>query len=314
MEILLANPRSFCAGVDRAIAMVEQAVARFGGPIYVHHEIVHNKFVLDDLRAKGAIFVESLDEVPPGSILIFDAHGVSAAVRREATARGLTVFDATCPLVAKIHLEVAKFRQLGKEIVLIGHAGSAESIGILGQVSDGIHLVQTLCDVARLQVADPEKLAWVTQTTLSVDDTAAIIAALKARFPLITGPRKEDICYATQNRQNAVKFMAPLCDLVIVVGSANSSNTNRLRDVALKASVDSYRIDGAGELRSEWLVGKKRIGVTAGASAPEVSVREVVVRLKELGAASVRELNGVHETVTFTMPKGFSPEKCTLAN
>lgn len=251
--------------------------------------------------------------MPPGSTLIFDAHGVSKAVRREAAARRLTAFDATCPLVTKIHVEVAKLRQQGKEIVPIGHAGSAESIGIIGQVNDGIHLVETVDDVARLRPADAENLKWVTQTTLSVDDTAAIIAALKVRFRSITGPKKDDICYATQNRQNAVKFMAPLCDLVIVVGSANSSNTNRLRDVAANAGVDSYRIDRVDELRSEWLSGKLRIGVTGGASAPEVLVREVIARLKELGAASVREINGTEETVTFPMSKRFSRGKSTLA-
>jgi 4-hydroxy-3-methylbut-2-enyl diphosphate reductase len=313
MEVLLANPRSFCAGVDRAVAIVEQTLSRFGAPIYVHHEIVHNKFVLDDLRAKGAVFVESLDDVPSGSTLVFDAHGVSKAVRQGATSRGLATIDATCPLVTKIHVEVAKLRQRGKEIVLIGHARSAESIGILGQVDGGIHLVETVDDVTRLDPVDGANLGWVTQTTLSVDDTAAIIAALKARFPAITGPKKDDICYATQNRQNAVKFMAPVCDLVIVVGSANSSNTNRLRDVAANAGVESHRIDRVDELRPEWLAGKLRVGITGGASAPEILIREVIARLKEWGSASVREIDGTAETVTFPMPKGIARGKSTLS-
>jgi 4-hydroxy-3-methylbut-2-enyl diphosphate reductase len=313
MEVLLAKPRSFCAGVDRAVAIVEQTLERHRAPVYVHHEIVHNKFVLDDLRSKGAVFVETVDEVPDGSVLIFDAHGVSKAVRLAAAARHLTTIDATCPLVNKIHAEVAVLRQQGKEIILIGHARSAESIGILGQVPDGIHLVETLDDAARLSPADTENLGWVTQTTLSMDDTAEIIAVLKARFPRITGPKKDDICYATQNRQNAVRFIAPLCDLVLIVGSDNSSNTNRLHEVAAHAGVESHRIDGVDELRSEWLAGKSRIGVAGSASAPERLITAIVVRLKEWGAANVREILAVDETVVFAMPKGFSRDKSTLS-
>lgn len=303
-EVLLAQPRGFCAGVERAIEIVEQALARFGAPIYVRHEVVHNKFVVDDLRTKGAVFVEELDEVPPGSTVIFSAHGVSQAVRAEAEARGLTVFDATCPLVTKVHMEVARMRDQGREIIMIGHRGHPEVEGTMGQVKDGVHLVETVADVAALQVANPALLAYVTQTTLSVDDAAGIVDALKTRFPAIVGPRKDDICYATQNRQDAVKFMTPQVDLVLVVGSTNSSNSNRLREVAALRGVPAYLVDNAEGIDPAWLEGKQRIGVTAGASAPEVLVASVIDRLKTLGARSVRPLDGVIEKVTFPLPKG----------
>ena len=304
MDVILANPRGFCAGVDRAIAIVEQALAQFGAPIYVRHEVVHNKFVVDDLKAKGAVFVEELDEVPKGATVVFSAHGVSKAVRADADARGLVVFDATCPLVTKVHVEVAKMREQGRDIVMIGHAGHPEVEGTMGQVDSGIHLVDSVDDVARLSVRDPERLAYVTQTTLSVDDAAAIVDALKARFPAIVGPKRDDICYATQNRQDAVKALVPQVDAVIVVGSPNSSNSNRLREVAAHRGVPAWMIDRAEELRPEWVAGKRRVGVTAGASAPEVLVRQVIARLKEMGAMGVTELNGVVEGVTFPMPKG----------
>ena len=302
-EILLANPRGFCAGVERAIEIVEQALARFGAPIYVRHEVVHNKFVVDGLRAKGAIFVEELDEVPTGQTVIFSAHGVPQAVRSEAGRRGLRVFDATCPLVTKVHLEVARMREQGREIVMIGHKGHPEVEGTMGQVGDGIHLVEVVEDVANLEVADPQQLAYVTQTTLSVDDAATLVAALRARFPAIVGPKKDDICYATQNRQDAVKFMAPRVDIVFVVGSRNSSNSNRLREVAELLGVPAYLVDNATGIDPAWLEDKKRGGVTAGASAPEVLVDAVVERLKELGASSVRTLEGVPERVTFPLPR-----------
>ncbi|MBS0544437.1 MAG: 4-hydroxy-3-methylbut-2-enyl diphosphate reductase [Proteobacteria bacterium] len=302
-EILLANPRGFCAGVERAIEIVERALQRFGAPIYVRHEVVHNKFVVDDLRSKGAVFVEELDEVPAGNTVIFSAHGVSLAVREEAERRGLRVFDATCPLVTKVHIEVSRMREQGREIVMIGHKGHPEVEGTMGQVSTGIHLVETPADVSTLQVADPDKLAYVTQTTLSVDDAAAIVDALRARFPNIAGPKKDDICYATQNRQDAVKFMTPHADVVFVVGSRNSSNSNRLREVAALRGVPAYLIDNAGGIDPVWIEGKRRIGVTAGASAPEVLVAEVIARLKELSGASVRNLDGVPEKVTFPLPK-----------
>lgn len=303
MEILLANPRGFCAGVDRAIAIVERALERFGAPIYVRHEVVHNKFVVDNLRAKGAIFIEDLDEVPPGSTLIFSAHGVSQAVRREAEARGLQVFDATCPLVTKVHIEVSKMRQHGKEIVMIGHKGHPEVEGTMGQAEGGMYLVETPEDVASLVVKDENNLSYVTQTTLSVDDASTIINALKQRFPAITGPKKDDICYATQNRQDAVKSLADQCDVVIVVGSPNSSNSNRLREVAQNHGAAAYMVDNASLLKAEWLWGKTRIGVTAGASAPEVLVREVITRLEELGGAKVVELDGKAENVSFPLPR-----------
>ncbi|NMG15606.1 4-hydroxy-3-methylbut-2-enyl diphosphate reductase [Aromatoleum bremense] len=302
-EILLANPRGFCAGVERAIEIVEQALARFGAPIYVRHEVVHNKFVVDGLRAKGAIFVEELDEVPTGQTVIFSAHGVPQAVRSEAGRRGLRVFDATCPLVTKVHLEVARMREQGREIVMIGHKGHPEVEGTMGQVGDGIHLVEVVEDVANLEVADPQQLAYVTQTTLSVDDAATLVTALRARFPAIVGPKKDDICYATQNRQDAVKFMAPRVDIVFVVGSRNSSNSNRLREVAELLGVPAYLVDNATGIDPAWLEDKKRVGVTAGASAPEVLVDAVVERLKELGASSVRTLEGVPERVTFPLPR-----------
>ena len=303
MDILLANPRGFCAGVERAIEIVERALEIYGAPIYVRHEVVHNKFVVDDLRAKGAIFVDELDEVPTGNTVIFSAHGVSLAVREEAERRGLRVFDATCPLVTKVHVEVARMRDQGKEIVMIGHKGHPEVEGTMGQVDGGIHLVETPADVAGLQVADPEQLAYVTQTTLSVDDAAAIVDALRTRFPRVVGPKKDDICYATQNRQDAVKFMTPYADVVFVVGSKNSSNSNRLREVAALRGVPAYLIDNAAGIDPAWIEGKRRIGVTAGASAPEVLVAEVIARLEELSGGAVRNLDGVPERVTFALPK-----------
>jgi len=304
MDVVLANPRGFCAGVDRAIAIVEQAIAQHGAPIYVRHEVVHNRTVVDDLRAKGAVFVDDLVDVPRGATVVFSAHGVSKAVRAEADARGLTVFDATCPLVTKVHVEIAKMREQGREIVMIGHAGHPEVEGTMGQLDGGVHLVESVADVDRLAVADPGRLAYVTQTTLSVDDAAAIVEALRRRFPEIVGPRKDDICYATQNRQDAVKVMAPAVDVVIVVGSPNSSNSNRLREVAANLGVPSYMIDEASELEPAWVAGKKRVGVTAGASAPEVLVRGVIARLRELGARSVAELGGTVERVVFPLPAG----------
>jgi 4-hydroxy-3-methylbut-2-en-1-yl diphosphate reductase len=304
MEVLLANPRGFCAGVERAISIVERALALHGAPIYVRHEVVHNKYVVEDLRRKGAVFVEELAEVPEGSTVIFSAHGVSKAVQREAAARKLRVFDATCPLVTKVHVEVLKMRDAGREIVMIGHRGHPEVEGTMGQAGEGMYLVETVVDVERLIVRDPSKLSYVTQTTLSVDDAAAIVQALRARFPLITGPKKDDICYATQNRQDAVKFMAPQCDVVIVVGSPNSSNSNRLREVARGRGSQAYMVDNASQLDPAWLAGKKRVGVTAGASAPEVLVREVIDALKALGATRVTQLDGVEESVVFPLPRG----------
>jgi 4-hydroxy-3-methylbut-2-enyl diphosphate reductase len=306
MDILLANPRGFCAGVDRAIAIVERALALHGAPIYVRHEVVHNKFVVDGLKAKGAIFIEELSDVPPGNILIFSAHGVSQAVRQEAEARGLTVFDATCPLVTKVHLEVVRKHALGKEVIMIGHAGHPEVEGTMGQVSDGVYLVESPDDVPSLPVQDENNLAFVTQTTLSVDDASRIIDALRARFPDIVGPKKDDICYATQNRQDAVKLLAQQCDVVIVVGSPNSSNSNRLREVAKNIGVAAYLVDNASELQPEWLQGRCRVGLSAGASAPEVLVQEVIARLKALGAGRVQELQGIDENVTFPLPKSLS--------
>jgi 4-hydroxy-3-methylbut-2-enyl diphosphate reductase len=301
--VLLANPRGFCAGVERAIEIVERALAQFGAPIYVRHEIVHNRFVVDGLRAKGAVFVDELHEVPAGSTVIFSAHGVAKAVRAEAEARGLKVFDATCPLVTKVHVEVAKMLKAGLEIVMIGHRGHPEAEGTMGQADSRIHLVETAADVAGLRIEDPAKVAYVTQTTLSVDDAARVVAALRARYPKIRGPKKNDICYATQNRQDAVKLMAPRCDVVIVVGSPNSSNSNRLREVARNIGTEAYMIDRASDLRPEWIAGKHRIGVTAGASAPEVLVNDVLERLKALGAARVTQLEGISERVAFTLPR-----------
>jgi len=312
-EILLAQPRGFCAGVDRAIEIVERALQQFGAPIYVRHEIVHNAYVVNDLRNKGAIFIEDLDDVPAGNTLVFSAHGVSKAVRDEAESRGLKVYDATCPLVTKVHVEVAKMRRQGAEIIMIGHAGHPEVEGTMGQAEEGMHLVETVDDVAKLNVANPDQLAYVSQTTLSVDDTAEIIAALKARFPNIIEPKKGDICYATTNRQEAVKFMAPQVEVVIVVGSPNSSNSNRLREVAEKKGTPAYMVDNAAGIDPAWIAGKKRIGVTAGASAPEVLVQAVIERLKALGAASVRALEGVEENVTFPLPKGLDAARATAA-
>lgn len=302
-NIILANPRGFCAGVDRAIIIVEQALEKFGAPIYVKHEVVHNKYVVDELRNKGAIFVEELDEVPTGSTVIFSAHGVSKAVRAEAEARGLTAYDATCPLVTKVHIEVAKMRAEKMEIVMIGHKGHPEVEGTMGQSDDGIFLVETPEDVTTLKVSNPDKLAYVTQTTLSMDDAAQVINALKDKFPNIQAPKSDDICYATQNRQDAVKIMAKDCDLVIIVGSPNSSNSNRLREVAENQGVEAYMVDNASYLKQEWLVGKKKIGVSAGASAPEVLVQEVIQTLQTLGAHDVTELKGVVENVVFKLPK-----------
>jgi 4-hydroxy-3-methylbut-2-enyl diphosphate reductase len=306
MEVLLASPRGFCAGVERAIEIVERALELRGAPIYVRHEIVHNKYVVENLRAKGAVFVEELDEVPAGATVIFSAHGVSKEVRSQAERRGLKVFDATCPLVTKVHVEVTKMLREGYEIVMIGHRGHPEAEGTMGQAGSGMHLVETLEDVAALRPAS-DKLSYVTQTTLSVDDAAAVIAALKARFPRIVGPKKDDICYATQNRQDAVKFMAPQCDVVIVVGSPNSSNSNRLREVSENMGVPAYLVDNASDLRAEWIDGKRRVGITAGASAPEVLVEELIARLKSLGAKSVRPLEGISENVVFTLPRGLAP-------
>lgn len=303
MQVLLANPRGFCAGVDRAITIVERALALHGAPIYVRHEVVHNRFVVDDLRRKGAVFIEDLADVPAGSILIFSAHGVPLSVRNEAEARGLTIFDATCPLVTKVHLQVARLRQQGREIVMIGHAGHPEVEGTMGQSEGGMYLVESPEQVQQLEVADENNLAYVTQTTLSVDDASDIVAALKARFPDIIGPKKDDICYATQNRQDAVKLLVQRCDLVIVVGSPNSSNSNRLREVAAKVGVPAYLVNDAGGLQPEWFAGKKCVGVSAGASAPEVLVLGVLERLHELGAKQVDELDGIVENVVFPLPK-----------
>lgn len=304
MDILLAQPRGFCAGVDRAIEIVERALAQFGAPIYVRHEIVHNKYVVDDLRTKGAVFIEELSEAPAGSTVIFSAHGVSRAVRAEAAERGLHIFDATCPLVTKVHVEVVKMREQGLEVIMIGHKGHPEVEGTMGQTDDGIYLVEVEEDAATINVKTPEQLAYVTQTTLSVDDTRGIIAALKQRFPLIIEPKKADICYATQNRQDAVKVMAPQVDVVIVVGSPNSSNSNRLRELAEKMGVAAYMVDNAGDVDPRWFHEVKMVGVTAGASAPEVLVESVLTCIKSLGASSVRVLEGVEETVSFPLPKG----------
>jgi 4-hydroxy-3-methylbut-2-enyl diphosphate reductase len=304
MEVLLAQPRGFCAGVDRAIEIVERALQVHGAPVYVRHEIVHNTHVVADLRAKGAVFVERLEQVPPGATVVFSAHGVPKAVRNEAQARGLRVFDATCPLVTKVHVEVERMRAQGREIVMIGHAGHPEVEGTMGQADDGIHLVESPQDVARLSVRDPELLAYVTQTTLSVDDAALVVEALKQRFPNIVAPKKADICYATQNRQDAVKFMAPQVDLVIVIGSRSSSNSNRLREVAARAGVAAHLVDSADDVDPAWLQGRQRIGVTAGASAPESLVQALIERLRSLGAARVRVLEGVEENVVFPLPKG----------
>jgi 4-hydroxy-3-methylbut-2-en-1-yl diphosphate reductase len=304
--IFLATPRGFCAGVDRAIAIVERALEKCGAPIYVRHEVVHNAYVVNNLRHKGAVFVDELDEVPVGATVIFSAHGVSQAVRQDAQARGLTVFDATCPLVTKVHVEVSKMREKGLEIIMIGHRGHPEVEGTMGQGQAGMHLVETPDDLKDLEVSDPDKLAYVTQTTLSVDDAARVVSALKARFPNIVGPKKDDICYATQNRQDAVKKLAKTCDVVIIVGSPNSSNSNRLREVAEHLGVPAYLVDGATDIEPSWLVNKQRIGISAGASAPEILVEEVIERLKQLGATAVAPLEGLLENVNFPMPKGLT--------
>ena len=306
VQILLAQPRGFCAGVDRAIDIVERALELHGAPVYVRHEIVHNRYVVQDLRNKGAMFIDQLDQAPPGAIVIFSAHGVAQAVRHEAQARGLRVFDATCPLVTKVHTEVARMRQAGREIIMIGHRGHPEVEGTLGQADGGMYLVETPEDVMALQVTDPANLAFVTQTTLSVDDAAVVAQALRTRFPDIVEPKKSDICYATQNRQDAVKVMAPQCDLVLVVGSTNSSNSNRLREVAERRGAAAYLIDTPDMINPAWLQGSTRVGVTAGASAPEVLVQQVITRLKELGAVSVRTLDGTQENVSFPLPRELS--------
>ncbi len=303
-DIVLAQPRGFCAGVDRAIEIVERALQKFGAPIYVRHEIVHNTYVVNDLKAKGAIFIEALDEVPTGATLVFSAHGVSRAVQDEAQARGFRIFDATCPLVTKVHVEVAKLRKEGYEFLMIGHKGHPEVEGTMGQLDSGIYLVEDVADVGRVQPVQTEKLAVVTQTTLSVDDAASIAAAIKARFPAVREPKQQDICYATQNRQDAVKIMSPQVDVVIVVGSPTSSNSNRLAEVARKLGTTAYMVDGAHELQEHWFEGCQRVGLTAGASAPELLVQQVIDRIKALGAVSVRKMDGVEETIKFPLPKG----------
>ena len=303
-EIVLAEPRGFCAGVDRAIEIVERALTKFGRPIYVRHEIVHNTYVVNDLKEKGAIFIEELADVPPGATLVFSAHGVSKAINDEAHARGFQIFDATCPLVTKVHVEVAKLHKEGYEFIMIGHKGHPEVEGTMGQLSSGIHLVEDVADVATVNPSQTSKLALVTQTTLSVDDAAEIAAAVKARFPRVRAPKQQDICYATQNRQDAVKVMSPQVDLMIVVGSPTSSNSNRLAELARKLGVESYMVDSADELQPKWLEGRQRVGLTAGASAPEILVKEVIDRIKALGAVSVRKMDGIEETIKFPLPKG----------
>lgn len=307
-EILLAEPRGFCAGVDRAIEIVERALQKFGAPIYVRHEIVHNTYVVNDLKAKGAIFIEDLADVPSGATLVFSAHGVSLAVQDEAVARGFRIFDATCPLVTKVHVEVAKLHKEGFEFIMIGHKGHPEVEGTMGQLDSGIHLVEDVADVARVQPAQTARLALVTQTTLSMDDAAEIAAAVKLRFPQVREPKQQDICYATQNRQDAVKLMSPQVDVVIVVGSPTSSNSNRLREVARKLGTESYMVDSAEELQAHWFNGRQRVGLTAGASAPEILVRQVIDRIKALGAVSVRKMDGIQETIKFPLPKGLKPD------
>ena len=298
------KPRGFCAGVDRAIEIVERALKKFGRPIYVRHEIVHNTYVVNDLIAKGAVFIEELADVPPGATLVFSAHGVSKAIHNEAHARGFQIFDATCPLVTKVHVEVAKLHKEGYEFIMIGHRGHPEVEGTMGQLQSGIHLVEDVADVARVNPLQTEKLAVVTQTTLSVDDAAEISKAIKARFPRARSPKQQDICYATQNRQDAIKVMSPQVDLMIVVGSPTSSNSNRLAELARKLGVESFMVDSADELKPEWLVGRLRVGLTAGASAPEILVQQVIERIKALGAVSVRKMQGIEETVKFPLPKG----------
>ena len=303
-EILLAQPRGFCAGVDRAITIVEQALEKFGAPIYVRHEIVHNAYVVNDLRSRGAVFVDELSEVPAGNTVIFSAHGVAPAVRLEAEERGLKIFDATCPLVTKVHVEVTKMRKEGMHIIMIGHRGHPEVEGTMGQAPDGIQLVENVKDVEALDISANDPVAYVTQTTLSVDETKEIVDALKRKYPAIAQPKKQDICYATQNRQDAVKFMAPQVDLVIVVGSPNSSNSNRLRELSEKLGVVSYMVDQPSQLKPEWFVGKKRVGLTAGASAPESLAQTIIERIKELGPKNVRTLDGIVENTSFPLPKG----------
>ncbi|MEJ6003618.1 4-hydroxy-3-methylbut-2-enyl diphosphate reductase [Paucibacter sp. AS307] len=313
-EVLLAEPRGFCAGVDRAIEIVERAIVKFGAPIYVRHEIVHNTYVVNDLKAKGAIFIEDLAEVPAGATLVFSAHGVSQAVRREAAERGFHVFDATCPLVTKVHVEVAKLHREGYEFIMIGHKGHPEVEGTMGQLSEGIYLVEEAADVAHVRVVNPAKLAVVTQTTLSVDDAAEILAAVKRHFPLVREPKKQDICYATQNRQDAVKVLAPQVDVVVVVGSPTSSNSNRLRELAERLGTPAYMVDAAEDLQAEWLEGRSRVGLTAGASAPDVLVQAVISRLRALGATAVRSLAGVEEHVRFPLPLGLGDKSMAETN
>jgi 4-hydroxy-3-methylbut-2-enyl diphosphate reductase len=303
-EILLSEPRGFCAGVERAIEIVEKALAKFGRPIYVRHEIVHNTFVVNDLKNKGAIFIENLDDVPPGATLVFSAHGVSRAIQHDSQKRGFKIFDATCPLVTKVHVEVAKLHKLGYEFIMIGHKGHPEVEGTMGQLETGIHLVEDLADVANIRPQQSERLAVVTQTTLSVDDTAEIMAAVKAHFPLVREPKQQDICYATQNRQNAVKIMSAQVDVVVVVGSPTSSNSNRLQELAARLGVQAYMVENASMLEANWFSGKSRVGVTAGASAPEVLVQDVIIRLREMGAVSVRKMDGVKETIKYPLPTG----------
>ena len=303
-EIVLAEPRGFCAGVDRAIEIVERALTKFGAPIYVRHEIVHNTYVVNELKAKGAIFIEALSDVPPGATLVFSAHGVSKAVQQEAAARGFQIFDATCPLVTKVHVEVAKLAKEGYEFIMIGHKGHPEVEGTMGQLDSGIHLVEDVADVARIVPLQSARLAVVTQTTLSVDDAAEITAAVKARFPLVRSPKLQDICYATQNRQDAVKMLSPHVDILIVVGSPTSSNSNRLRELAAKLGTLAYMVDDASELQEGWFKGRARVGLTAGASAPEILVRQVIDRIRELGAVAIRKMDGIEETIKFPLPKG----------
>ena len=311
-EIVLAEPRGFCAGVDRAIEIVERALTKFGAPIYVRHEIVHNTYVVNDLKVKGAIFIEDLAEVPPGATLVFSAHGVSQAVRQEAAQRGFSVFDATCPLVTKVHVEVAKLHKQGYDFIMIGHKGHPEVEGTMGQLTDGIYLVEDVADVANVQAVQTDMLAVVTQTTLSVDDTAEILAALKLKFPKLREPKQQDICYATQNRQDAVKILAPKVDILIVVGSPTSSNSNRLRELAQRLGTDAYMVDGPEDLQPEWFENKQRVGLTAGASAPDILVQQVIARLRSLGAVSVRKLPGVEETIRFPLPMGLGDKAMGL--
>jgi len=311
-EVVLAEPRGFCAGVDRAIEIVERALTKFGAPIYVRHEIVHNTYVVNDLKAKGAIFIEDLAEVPPGATLVFSAHGVSQAVRREAAERGFSVFDATCPLVTKVHVEVAKLHKEGYDFIMIGHKGHPEVEGTMGQLTEGIYLVEDVDDVETVQVAQTDKLAVVTQTTLSVDDAAQILSAVKRRFPSVREPKQQDICYATQNRQDAVKVLAPQVDVLVVVGSPTSSNSNRLRELAERLGTHAYMVDAPEDLRPEWFEGKTRVGLTAGASAPDILVQHVIERLRALGAVSVRKMPGVEETTHFPLPKGLGDKSMGL--